>query len=98
MASFYNDFIKALDCILLSLADNSYMVWTVGNRSVGGMEIPNDQILIELLAARSSFLVSDINRNIHFKRMPHKNKIAQMMGAEKIMIFRKQPNGCVTNE
>jgi hypothetical protein len=98
VASFYEDFIKALDRILLSLADNSYLVWTVGNRSVGGMEIPNDQILTELLATRHTLLVADINRNIYFKRMPHKNKIAQMMGSEKIMIFRKQPNGCVINE
>jgi hypothetical protein len=43
-------------------------------------------------------LVADINRSIHFKRMPHKNKIAQTMRAEKILIFRKQPNVRVTNE
>jgi len=98
VASFYQDFIVALDRILSSLADNSYLVWTVGNRNVGGMEIPNDQILTELLANRHTILVADINRSIHFKRMPHKNKIAQMMGSEKIMIFRKQPNGCVINE
>lgn len=98
VASFYQDFITALDRILISLADNSYMVWTVGNRRVGGMEIPNDQILMELLVRRQAILIADINRSIHFKRMPHKNKIAQMMGAEKIMIFRKQPNGCVGNE
>jgi hypothetical protein len=98
VASFYQDFIVALDRILSSLAGNSYMVWTVGNRSVGGMEIPNDQILTELLANRHTILVADINRSIHFKRMPHKNKIAQLMGSEKIMIFRKQPNGGVNNE
>lgn len=98
VASFYQDFIVALDRILSSLADNSYMVWTVGNRSVGGMEIPNDQILTELLANRHTILVADINRSIHFKRMPHKNKIAQLMGSEKIMIFRKQSNGGVNNE
>jgi len=98
VASFYQDFIVALDRILLSLASNSYLVWTVGNRSVGGMEIPNDQILTELLATRHTVLVTDINRTIHFKRMPHKNKIAQMMGSEKIMIFRKLPNGSLPNE
>ena len=97
VASFYQDFIIALDRILSSLAGNSYMVWTVGNRSVGGMEIPNDQILTELLANRRTILIADINRSIHFKRMPHKNKITQLMGSEKIMIFRKQPNGCVNN-
>lgn len=98
VASFYLDFIAALDRILSSVADNGYLVWTIGNRNVGGMEIPNDQILIELLANRNTVLVMDINRNIHFKRMPLKNKISQMMGSEKIMIFRKQPNGNEANE
>jgi hypothetical protein len=93
IASFYLDFITALDRIVLSLADNAYLVWTIGNRNVGGMEIPNDQILIELLSSRHTALVVDINRNIHFKRMPNKNKIAQLMGTEKIMIFRKCPSG-----
>jgi hypothetical protein len=98
VASFYEDFIIAIDRILLSMADNSYLVWTVGNRRVGGMEIPNDQILTQLFANRHTVLVADINRSIHFKRMPHKNKIAQTMRAEKILIFRKQPNVRVTNE
>ena len=83
IAAFYLDFIAALDRIMSSLADNAYLVWTIGNRNVGGMEIPNDQILIELLSSRHATLVVDINRNIHFKRMPHKNKIAQLMGSEK---------------
>jgi hypothetical protein len=98
IASFYVDFIIALDRIVPSLADNAYLVWTIGNRNVGGIEIPNDQILIELLSSRRTVLVADINRNIHFKRMPSKNKIAQLMGTEKIMIFRKQPNGGLNNE
>lgn len=98
VASFYQDFIVALEKILASLADNAYMVWTVGNRNVGGMEIPIDQILTELLINRNTILVMDINRNIYFKRMPHKNKIAQMMGSEKIMIFRKRPIGTEANE
>jgi hypothetical protein len=89
VASFYQDFILALDRILISLEDNSYLVWTVGNRRVGGEEIPNDRILAELLNSRGMVSVTEINRSIHFKRMPHKNKITKMMGAEKIMIFRK---------
>lgn len=92
VASFYLDFIVALDRIISSLTDNAYLVWTIGNRNVGGMEIPNDQILIELLLGRHTNLVVDINRNIRFKRMPHKNQIAQLMGTEKIMVFRKCPS------
>jgi len=98
VASFYRDFIIALDHILASLADNSYMVWTIGNRQVGGQEIPNDQILAELLSTRNVIDVTGINRNIYNKRMPHKNPIAQMMGSEKILVFRKLPARRVNNE
>ena len=92
VASFYRDFIKALDLILGSMADNAYLVWTIGNRRVGGIEIPNDKILIELLSKRNCVLVNDINRTIYFKRMPYKNNISKTMGSEEILVFRKQPD------
>lgn len=91
IAAFYRDMIVALDRILPSMAENSFLVWTVGNRRVGGIEIRNDEIITELLANRNVVLVADADRRICFKRMPHKNRIAQMMRSEKILIFRKQP-------
>jgi hypothetical protein len=89
VAAFYRDFDIVLDHIVYVLAVNAYMIWTVGNRRVGGIEIPNDQILIELLERRNAQLVMQVERRIHQKRMPHKNQIAQMMSREKILIFRK---------
>jgi site-specific DNA-methyltransferase (cytosine-N4-specific) len=89
VASFYNDFIDAIDKVLPAMAENSYMIWTLGNRRVGGREIPNDAILSELLSKRNVILVTEIQRTILFKRMPHKNKIAQTMRTEKILVFKK---------
>ena len=65
------------------------MVFTIGNRNVGGIEIPNHQILCELLTAYDIKLVSQFERKIHNKRMPHRNQIARMMRTEKILILRK---------
>ncbi len=90
VAAFYEDFIASLEHIVNSLSVNAYLVWTTGNRRVGGIEIPNSQILTELLERRSVTLVTQLERNIHHKRMPHRNQIAQMMRSEQIMIFRKE--------
>ena len=89
VAGFYNDFIVSLEKITSSLAENGYMVWTIGNRRVNGLEIPNDQILIELLTIKGFELIVGLDRIIHNKRMPHKNQIAQMMRSEKILVFGK---------
>lgn len=90
VASFYRDFIRALDHIVDSSRDNAYMVWTVGNRNVGGMEIPNDVIISELLANRAVSKVTELERTILFKRMPDRNGVTATMSKERILIFRKK--------
>jgi hypothetical protein len=89
VAAFYSDFVEALDHIVNSVAVNGYMVWTVGNRRVGGIEIPYNLILIEMLERRNVQLVTQVERRIHQKRMPSRNKISKTMRQEKILIFRK---------
>ena len=89
VASFYDDFIKSLNNVVSVLKRNAYLIFTVGNRSVGGIEIPNHHILCELLDAQDVTLVSQFERRIHHKRMPQRNQIARMMRTEKILIFRK---------
>ena len=80
VAAFYDDFIASLDNIIQVLAPNAYLIWTIGNRHVGGIEIPNHQILIELLEKRNISLVIELEREIHNKRMPHKNQITRHDG------------------
>lgn len=89
VSAFYTDFIQTLDKIVNSLSLNAYLIWTVGNRHVGGIEIPNHQILTELLSTLDVHLVIDLERNIAQKRMPERNQISKTMQYEKILIFRK---------
>jgi hypothetical protein len=65
------------------------MIWTVGNRSVGGMPVPTDSILTELMAARGVLLVKRIERSIPSKRMATRNAIASTIRGETILVFRK---------
>ena len=98
VAAFYDDFIVSIDNFLPILRDNSYLIFTVGNRHVGGIEIPNHEILREIFEKRNVILVTQEERQIHNKRMPHRNKTAKMMRTEKILIFRKVTKNGVTDE
>lgn len=89
VAAFYADFDNSLEHIINAISPNAYLLWTVGNRQVGGMEIPNDQILTELLGLRQVLPVAQLERTILYKRMAIRNKIAPTMGDERILLFRK---------
>lgn len=89
IAAFYRDLALTLDPILASLRFNSYMVWTVGNRKVGGISIPMDKILQELLIARGAVEVASIPRAIPSKRMAAKNNVSSTMASEMILVLRK---------
>jgi hypothetical protein len=65
------------------------MIWTVGNRKVGGEPVPLDDILTELLVHHGSKSVMRISRRILSKRMALRNNVSSTMRAEKILILRK---------
>jgi len=90
IAVFFGDMDRALDNILQRLREGAYMIWIVGNRHVGNLEIPMDQILTELLALRKTTLVTSVPRQILFRRMAARNQITTMMRQEYIMVFRRQ--------
>jgi hypothetical protein len=89
VAAFCRDLDVALGTIIPSLRPNAYMIWTVGNRCVGGFEVPTDQILVELLSNRGADLVTRIERHIPNKRMATRNNIASTIRGEAILLFRK---------
>lgn len=89
VSGFYDDFVKSLDNSVSVLKKNAYLIFTVGNRRVGDIEVPNYQILCELLLERGVTPVTQLERKIHNKRMPHRNQFTRMMRTEKILIFRK---------
>lgn len=86
---FYADFAASLDSIAELAKPNGYMVWTVGNRNIGGRQVPTDLILSEMLSARSCTVLKTLTRKIHHKRMPDRNASSATMREEKILLVRK---------
>lgn len=94
--NFFNDMFLTIDKIYTVMKNNSFQVWTIGNRTVAGIEIRNDKILCEYLKFKGAVLVKRINREILNRRMAKRNSISSLMTCEDILIFRKN-NGEVTH-
>lgn len=90
VTSFLCDLDKTLSPIVRIMRPNAYLVWIVGNRHVGGEEIPMDDILEELLGLHGVRLIKRFNRHILFRRMAARNQRARMMREEYVLVFRKQ--------
>lgn len=86
---FYRDFGASLDSILNVMKPHSYMIWTVGNRSIAGQQVPTDVVLGELVEGLKCKLITTLTRRIHHKRMPDRNASSATMREEKILLVRK---------
>lgn len=87
--SFISDFDASLDKIVALMKDDSFYIWTIGNRFVGKREVPNDQILVELMESRGIKLFERAERQILNKKQARKNSCSQTMEKEHILIFHK---------
>lgn len=87
--NFFLDLDRSFGRIAQNMAPNSYNIWTIGNRNVGGVEVPNDIIMGDFLAAKGFINVMALERTIFNKKMPAKNNFSQTMKTEKILILRK---------
>jgi hypothetical protein len=85
---FYLDFQESLVSINDRMAPNGYMIWTVGNRSLAGSQVPTDKILAELFESLGCTLVTTLTRTIHHKRMAKRNASSSTMGEEHILLLR----------
>jgi tRNA G10 N-methylase Trm11 len=92
VVSFFSDIYLSIKNTHKKLKINSYQVWTVGNRTVGGIEIPNNKIMSEFIKSQGSILVKVVNREILNRRMAKRNSSASLMTFEDILIFRKIGN------
>jgi hypothetical protein len=90
VTSFLSDLDNTLDPIIKIMRPNAYLIWIVGNRHVGGKEIPTDKVLEELLKLRNVKLIKRFDRKILYRRMAARNQRASMMRKEHVMVFRKQ--------
>lgn len=85
--AFIADFDNCLDTIIKVMKPNAFYIWTIGNRFVGGREIPNSEILRDLMASRGISLFFDAERKILNKKQAKRNSSSQTMEKEKILIF-----------
>lgn len=88
VASFFADFSSVLDTACARMRKDGYMIWTVGNRRVGGIVQPLDEILSELLSHRGCLMIKKIERAIPSKRMASRNSVSQTMRQEQVLILR----------
>lgn len=86
---FLRDLFQVIERVFEVMKPNSYQVWTIGNRCVGGLEIPNNEILKEFIEFKGGKLVTQIEREILNKRMAKRNSNSALMNFEDILIFRK---------
>lgn len=86
---FIKDLFQVIENVFDVMKPNSYQVWTIGNRTVGGKEIPNNEILKEFIQYKGGVLVTKIEREIINKRMAKRNSNSDLMNTEDILIFRK---------
>jgi len=87
--SFISDFDESLDKIIASMKKDAFYIWTIGNRFVGNREVPNDQVLIELMESRGIHLFERAERQILNKKQPKKNNYSKTMEKEHILIFHR---------
>lgn len=89
VTAYFRDLDGCLGPILKGLRPGGLMIWTLGNRNVGGKRVPLDQILAELLQARQATLLCKLTRRISSKRMALKNNFTDTMSRESILVMRK---------
>lgn len=88
----YVSFVADLRSAMKSIADQcvrgTFLVWTVGNRHISGIECPLADILIELFAELNISLVVEVKRKIPSKRIPSKNNMSKTIADEFVIVFR----------
>jgi hypothetical protein len=87
--NFFNDIYLSIGNIDKSLKPNAYQIWTIGNRNVAGIEIPNNIIMSEFIQSKGGKILKILSREILNKRMARKNNSTKLMNSEEIIIFKK---------
>lgn len=94
--SFYSDLNLCLNKCSKKSKKDTYQFWVVGNRTVKGVYLRTDQILVELAKEHQLHHVTTFTRNIHNKVMPalnspsnEKGKTVPTITNEFIVVLRK---------
>ena len=89
VTSFIFDFSKSLETICSRLKPGGIAVWTLGNRTVGGLLVPLSEICREIQEGQGLHHVTTVRRRIPFKRAPTRNAISMTMGNESLLVMKK---------
>ena len=87
--AFIADFDESLESIVNAMKPEAFYIWTIGNRFVGGREVPNAEILKDLMERRGASLFFDAERKISNKKQAKRNSSSQTMEKERILIFHQ---------
>ncbi|OGS78591.1 MAG: hypothetical protein A2Z94_06410 [Gallionellales bacterium GWA2_55_18] len=88
LSSFCFDLHKSIESLSRLMAPQGHMVWTLGNRSIGGKRVPLDEIVSEFLDSYNVRRVAKFNRPIPCKRTPIRNNQSDTMQNEVVIIAR----------
>ena len=89
VSAFARDLNRSLQSIARALRPDGYMALTLGNRKVGGLSVPLDQIVEEFLLFDAFVPVASLSRRIPQKRMASRNSRGETMRAERVLVMRK---------
>ena len=95
---FYDDFAQCFPELSRVVRAGGYGCFVVGNRTVKGVRLPTDRILIEIAACFGWTHITTHHRNIPNKRMPLRNspsnkpgELSPTMTEEHIVVLQRQP-------
>lgn len=88
--SFLHDYEKTLKSAASMLRPGGYALWTVGDRSVGGVRLPLGDITVEFLERFGMSAQGHIARTILQKRTPQRNTQGHTMNDERVLITKKK--------
>lgn len=78
--SFYHDYENSIANVATTIKKKGFVCYVVGNRTVKGINIPNDEITVQLFQQNGFNHIETIVRNIPNKRMPSKNSPSNKVG------------------
>lgn len=89
VGAFTRDLHESLKTMARGLRPNGYLAATLGNRNVGGLPVPLDRIVEELLLSLQFVTVASLSRRIPQKRMASRNTRGETMRSERVLVMRK---------
>jgi len=89
-ASFTSDFFEAIGSALQLLHSDGLAVWTLGERTIGGMKVPLVDICREISEFFGMEQVTQVQRRIQSKRNPVRNSMGSTMLHETLLVMAGQ--------